>query len=686
MAANSNIQISNLDFDTIKENLKTFLKSQSTFQDYNFEGSGLSTLLNILAYNTHYNAYYLNMVANEMFMDTAVLRSSVVSQAKLLNYTPTSSLAPTATVNVISNNLTSSSLTLPKFSRFQSEAIDGTNYVFVTKDSKTVSVVANTATFTDIQLIQGEPIALTFTVDDSTNPKQLFVLPDSDIDTTTLLVQVQKSVSNNEISTYNLATDVSQITSASEVYFLQENLNGYYEIYFGDNILGKKLTDGNLVLVSYIVTSATSAAGANNFVLMDNIGGDIVVQPVTPATNGKEKESISSIKFHAPRNYSAQGRAVSYEDYKAIIQQNKIGFGIDSVSVWGGQENDPPAFGQVFISIKPDGSYYLTDSQKKRLIDEVIKPISVVTVTPTILDPDYTYLKITTDVLYDPRRTTLTADEIRENVKAAILQYSNTNLNSFDAVFNYATLSNAIQNANPSIISNDSKIQIEKKFFPALKVPKQYILNYGTALERSVYQAGIFSSPTFQYYTSNPEIDLVEEVYMEEVPFATSGIESISVINPGFNYTEVPTVEIVGDGSGATARARVKNGYIYEIVVDTPGNNYSQAIVKIVNSPTDTSGTNGTAYAKLQGRYGALRTYYYKDNVKTILNNNIGIIDYETGTITLNDFSPYDVNDVLGQLVITANPKSNLLTSNKNRIITIDPFDPLSVIVNVTAK
>ena len=687
MAANSNIQIADLDFDSIKQNLKTFLRSQQKFKDYDFEGSGLSVLLDLLAYNTHYNSYYLNMVANEMFLDTAALRSSVVSHAKLLGYTPRSDSAPSATVNMVVNNVNNAaSLTLPKFAKFQSESIDGVNYPFITKESKTVSVFSGVATFNDIEIIQGEPISLTFTYDSSTNKNQLFVLPDRKIDTATILVQVQKSSSNTEINTYNLAGDLSKVNGSSLIYFLQEGLNGQYEIYFGDNVIGKGLTNGNLVLVSYVVTDGTSAAGANNFVLLDDILGDPTVFPVTPATNGQAKESIDSIKFQAPKNYAAQGRAVSYDDYKTAIQQNKIGFGIDSVSVWGGQENDPPAFGQVFISIKPDGSYYLTDSQKKRLVDEVIKPISVVTVTPTVLDPDYTYVKVTADVLYDPRKTNLTSDQLRESVKAAILDYSNSNLNSFDSVFNYATLSNAIQNANPSIISNDSKIQIEKKFFPSLTVPKQYILNFGTALERSVYQAGIFSTPTFQYFTTNPEIDLIEEVYMEEVPFATSGIEAISVINPGFNYTEIPTVEIIGDGSGATAHARVKNGYIFEIVVDTPGNNYTQAIVKIVNSPTDTSGTNGTAYAKLQGRYGALRTYYYKDNVKTILNNNIGIIDYETGIITLNDFAPYDVNGVLGQLVITANPKSNLLSSNRNRIITIDPFDPLSVIVNVTAK
>jgi hypothetical protein len=225
-AANSNVQLSNLDFDGIKENLKTYLKSQSTFQDYNFEGSALSTLLNVLAYNTHYNAYYLNMVANEMFMDTSVLRSSVVSHAKLLNYTPKSASAPKATVNVLAYDVPTTSLTIPKFTKFASEAVEGINYPFVTTDTITVNTVANTASFFNLEIAQGEPIGLTFTYTSATNPKSLFVLPDANVDTSTILVQVQDSVSNSTVQTYTLAQDITAIKQDSRVYFLQEGLTG----------------------------------------------------------------------------------------------------------------------------------------------------------------------------------------------------------------------------------------------------------------------------------------------------------------------------------------------------------------------------------------------------------------------------------------------------------------------------
>jgi hypothetical protein len=686
MSANNNIQISELDFDSIKTNLKTFLRSQQKFKDYDFEGSGLAILMDLLAYNTHYNSYYLNMVANEMFLDTAALRSSVVSHAKLLNYVPKSTIASSAVINLQATNVNSASVTLPKFSKFLSEAIDGVNYQFITKDTYTVSTISNVATFTDVEIVQGEPITLSFTYDESSNPKQLFTLPDTNIDTTTLLVQVQQSISNTNISTYNLETNISNLTSSSEVYFLQESLSGFYEIYFGDNILGKKLNDGNIVSVSYISTNGTSAMGANNFVFLDSIEGIASVFPVSPATSGGEKESIESIKFQAPKSYSAQGRAVSYQDYITAIQQNKLGFAIDSVSVWGGEDNIPPAYGQVFVSIKPTNAFRLTESQKIRLINEVIRPISVVTVKPTIVDPDITYIKVTTDVVYDQKLTNLTSSQIQQKVKQAIQSFANSTLNTFNSTFSISDLSITIQNSDNSIIASNPEIQLQKKIYPTLGAFKTYNLNYGVPLERSVFQAGITSKPSVKYYNSNPTIVLIDDVYIEEVPFATSGIESISIMNPGFNYTSIPKVTITGDGSGATAHAIIKNGYISKIVVDTPGNNYTQAIVTIENDTGDTSGLNGAAFAVLQGQFGTIRSYYFQNNIKTILNPNIGSIDYFNGIITLNDFAPFDVNDPFGQLTITATPQSSIVSSARNRIISIDPFDSNAITVNVTAK
>jgi hypothetical protein len=688
MAANNNIQITDLDFDTIKTNLKTFLRSQDKFKDYDFEGSSLSVLLDILAYNTHYNSYYLNMIANEMFLDTALIRSSVTSHAKLLNYTPKSANAPSATVNLIVNNLfNTASLTLPKFTRFSSEPIDNVNYTFITKDIKSVNVTANTATFTGLEIIQGEPIEISFTYSSLSNPKSIFTIPDSNIDTSTLIVQVQESSINTTLTNFTRGENVLNLNERSTVYFLQEGLNGNYEIYFGDGLLGKKLTDGNIVRVSYVVTSGTASLGANTFSLLDTIGGVPVISSLTAATNGSDKESIDSIKYTAPKAYSAQGRAVTVEDYISVLQNNNIGLTFDSVNVWGGVDYTTPAFGQVFISLKPSGAYNITDTQKQRLVNDVLKPVSVVTVTPTIIDPDYTYLRVTADVVYEQKNTSLTSSQIQNNVKTAVRNFSNASLNTFNSLFDMSDLSAAIKDVDSSIIATQVDVKVQKKFYPILGVHKNYTLNYGVALERGVFTAGINSYPTIKYYTDNGELTLINDVYLEEVPFPSSGVETINILNIGFGYTENPIVTITGDGEGATATASVVNGSISKINVTNSGNNYTQAIVTIQNSPGDTNGNSGSAYAVLKGQFGKLRSYYYdSNNRKTILNDNLATVDYYNGTVTFINFNPNDINDPLGQLTITATPETTIIESTKNRIVSIDEFDPNAVVVNVTAK
>jgi hypothetical protein len=685
--ANSNIQISDLDFDSIKTNLKTFLRSQDKFKDYDFEGSALSNLLDLLAYNTHYNSYYLNMVANEMFLDTAALRSSAVSHAKLLNYTPKSATAPTATVNLIVTGLDVTSLTIDKFTGFSSEAVDGINYKFITKDTVTKNVSAGTAQFLGLEIIQGEPISLSYTYSSSSNLKAIFSLPDGNIDTSTIVIQVQRSSIDTTIDTYKLATNVLGVNENSLVYFLQEGLNENYEIYFGDGILGKQLTDGNIVRVSYVVTKGSSSLGANNFVLLDTVGGAPTVYPLTAATNGSDKETIESIKYTAPKAYSAQGRAVTVEDYISVLQNNNIGLTFDSVNVWGGVDYTTPSFGQVFISLKPSGAYNITATQKQRLINDVLKPVSVVTVTPTIIDPDYTYLKVTADIVYDQKRTNMSSGEIQDNVKTAIRNFSQNSLNTFNSLFDMSDLSATIKAVDSSIIATEVDVKVQKKFFPILGTHKTYTLNYGVALERSVFAAGINSFPTIKYYSVSGDLILINDVYLEEVPFPASGVETINILNIGFNYTEVPIIKITGDGEGATAEATVVNGHISKINVTNSGNNYTQAIVTIENSLTDTTGNSGSAYANLKGQYGKLRSYYYDSkNKKTILEPNIATVDYYNGTIYFNNFNPNDVNDPLGQLTLTATPKSTIIESTKNRIVSIDEFDPQAVVVNVTAK
>ena len=689
-AANSYIQLAGLDFNTIKSNFINYLKGQDTFKDYNFEGSGLSVLTDVLAYNTQYNAFYLNMVANEMFLDTALQRSSVVSHAKLLNYTPKSAIAPTAFIKVQANNVTTSSLTLPAYTNFLSESVNGVNYNFVTTDNTTVNVSANTAIFNDIEIKQGLPVRYSFVVDSTSNPQYTFELPDSSIDTTTLQVKVQKSVSNSSYSIYNVSTDSLTLTPASEVYFLQEALNGNYQVYFGDGILGKKLDDGNVIIVSYIITQGTLAAGANNFVLMDSVSGfnTVTVYGVTPASTGGEKESIDSIKYQAPKSYSAQNRAVTKEDYITLIQQNKLGYSFDAVNVWGGEENDPPVYGQVFICLKPTGSYTLTQTQKQKLTQQTIKPVSVMTVEPTIVDPDYTYIKLNVNVVYDSKKTTSTANQIGQAVTTAINNFATATLNTFNSTFAAPDLTTVIQNADPSIITNEVKVQLQKKFYPNLTTPETYNFYYGVELAKGMFLSGINSSPAVQFQNPLNKVDIIDGIYIEEVPSSTGGVESISLINPGFGYQTAPTVKILGDGTGATAEVVINtNGTIRKINVLTSGNNYTSAIATITAGANDTTGQLGAAVVNLQGRYGTLRSYYNNtNNVKTVFNQNIGTVDYKSGLVTLNSFGPIQVDNDLGQLTVTTNPATTIISSSYNRVITIDPFDPSAITVNVIAK
>lgn len=687
--ANSNIQLTDLDFNNIKSNFKTFLQSQNVLQDYNYDGSALSVLLDVLAYNTQYNAYYLNMVANEMFLDTALLRSSVVSQAKLLDYVPKSSIAPSATIQLVMSNVTTPSLTLPKFTQFMSEAIDGVNYTFVTDDSQTVNVINNTATFDNVTIKQGLPVNLSFTVDSTNNPKYIFEIEDTNVDTTTLQVVVQNSGSNNSSEIYNPASNYLTLDNTSQVYFLQESLTGTYEIFFGDGILGKLLSDGNVVNVSYISTQGTTASGANNFVLMDTLSGYSVstINPITSSSQGGDKESIASIKFQAPKSYSAQGRAVTKNDYITAIQQNSLGYSFDAVNVWGGEENNPPVYGQAFICLKPAGAYTLTTSQKTRLISEVLNPISVLTVTPTIVDPDYTYIQLAIDVVYDSTQTTQTAAQIQAGVTAAIQNFATSTLNTFNSSFNSYELLTSIQNYDNSIVSSNYSVKLQKKFLPNLSSSQTYNFYYNTPLQKGVLLSGVNSAPDISYADPSNLSNTIGGVYIEEVPASTYGVDTLSVINPGFNYQLIPTVTILGDGTGATAEATIVNGSITNISVTNAGNNYTSAVATITPQPGDTTGQNAAAIVNLQGRFGTLRTYYFNSkNIKTILNSNIGTIDYTNGIITLNNFNPTGIDNVLGQLAIGVTPVKSTFASTQNGIITIDPYDPAAITVNVTSK
>lgn len=683
---NANIQLTALDFDLIKKNLKTYLSSQAVLKDANYEGSVLSILLDILSYNTYYNGYYLNMIANELFLDTASKRQSVVSIAKLLGYTPDSIHSCIGIINFTIHGLNVPDFTLPKNTKFLSEQINNKYYTFVTKDDYYGSVENSSITFENVELIEGEPSSIRTIYRKIQNPKCSFLIPDTNVDLNTLAVYVQNSTIDPTITIYNKKEYFNSLDSESLVYFIEENSDGYYEVIFGDGILGKELHDGNVVVLNYIVSSGTSSVGARKFKLIDSLDATYTTTSITlinSAFGGKEKQSIDSIKYSAPKYFSAQNRAVTYQDYITALINNKENFSFDSVNVWGGQDNDPPVYGKAFLSMKPTGGYTLTQAQKELIVQKIIKPINILTVEPTIVDPDYVFLKVVTDVVYDPTKTLLTPNVLARKIKTAIFTFANESLNSFNSVFSYPDLMYAIQNADPSILTNETKITLQKQFLPNFEVPMNFSINFGCPLEKGILSAGISSSPGMSFYDKTNSVTLIEGVYLEEIPSSSGGIDSITITNKGYGYTSIPTITITGDGEGGNAHAVVVNGSIRNIVIDDPGRYYTTAKISISGG----GGKLGSAIASAVGKYGTLQLIYYnKKHEKVVLNSSVGKIDYTTGIVTLDSFNPVDVNNPLGQLTISAKPKTNIIYSKLNTLLTIDPFNTTSVVVKVKSK
>jgi len=674
------LKVTELDFDTIKENLKTFLNQQSEFTDYDFEGSGLNILLDVLAYNTHYQAYYLNMIANESFLDTAVLRDSVVSQAKTLGYVPYSRKAPRALVNFTVNTSSSAaaSLSVPKGFRFLSNQIDGVSYGFVTLSETTVQRANNDFTFLELPIYEGQIVNYSFTFDQAANPKQLFTLPDSDIDTSTITVTVQPNSSNTQISVYSLATDASNTQTTSEVFYLQEGRNQFYEIYFGDNIIGKKLTDGSIVNVQYLVTNGEDANKANNFIatqtLTDSLGTvqtDFIINPVSPASGGAERESVDEIKFSAPLQYTTQNRLVTYKDYESYIKKNYPA--VDSVSVWGGEDEIPPIYGTVFVSLKPKQNYFISEAEKQRIIDEIIKPKAIVAVSTVIHDPEFLYLLISSNVLYNPKKTTLTQDQLKLAIRNAVLAYKSEYLDKFDSTLVLSKLQDDIDIVDTnSILGSETVVRVQKRFKPTIGESKPYTINFNVPLHRGTITEKLTSTP-FSVFDSEGN---VQEVQFEEVPQSYSGITSINVINPGQDYTSSPTVTITGDGTGATAVANIVNGRINNIVVVNRGINYTRASVTISGG----GGFGASAEAIIDARTGTISTIYYDTNSqKQSINENAGTIDYDSGVITLSDIRILSVASLDGFIRMNIKSEKGIISTIRNTIITLDETDPTAI-------
>ena len=498
--AQHRLDISELDFENIKSSLKRFLSNQTQFKDYDFEGSSMAVLLDLLAYNTHYLAYNANFVANEMFMDTAQLRSSVASLAKLVGYTPNSARAPIADLKLVINDGTGSIITIPAGTKFSS-SIDGLTYTFVTVGDQIVQPIDGVYTAQSLNVYEGTYVSYNYTFD-STDIDQRFLIPSDRADSTTIKVAVQNSASDVTTATYNKATSITELNGDSKVYFLQEAEDGQYEIYFGDGVIGKKLADGNIISISYVVTNKTEANGATSFSLSGSISGftDVTITVNSSAQGGAEPESLQSIKTSSANFYASQDRAVTVEDYKSKTKQ--LYANVQSVSAWGGEDNDVPFYGRVYISILPTSGSNLTESTKSRIITD-LKKYSVASVTPVIVDPEITNIILRSSIKFDQTATTKVADAIKSDVITTITNYNANTLQSFDNMFRHSKVIGLIDDTDESILSNVTTVQLRKSFTPTIGSSQKYSVAFSNALYNphsghNTSSGGILSSTGFK--------------------------------------------------------------------------------------------------------------------------------------------------------------------------------------------
>ena len=477
----SNIIATDLDFDTIASNIKTYIKGQEKFKDYNFEGSNLNVLIDMLAYAQHVGGLNTNIAASELFLDSAQIRKNVVSRAKDLGFVPASEKASSAEIegkmanirNVDGTIPTANDMTMPRGHNF-STIYDGVSYNFVNTSSVVPTRDGLNFSYPTVDLVQGQYITDTF-VFDSQIKNSKFVLSNARVDRSKLEVSVN---SNGTINKYSLSTDVSTITSSTRVFYAQENEEGFIEIYFGDDVLGLGLKDGDIIKATYIAVDEIHADGAKHFNMSDAINGftNITITTLSNSSGGAEKEDIESIKFKATKFYTSQNRLVTLNDYKAKVSEYYPN--ADAVAVWGGEDNDPPQYGKVFISLKPQNSDYLSVAEKTDVKNK-LNQLNMMTVRPEIVDAEIVKILLTTVFKYNKNETTLSKGELESVVRNTIVNFDNTNLNNFDSIFRHSNLVKTIDECNASILSNITNVRLRKRKLITLDKSEGIVINFG---------------------------------------------------------------------------------------------------------------------------------------------------------------------------------------------------------------
>lgn len=517
--ANKQITTQDLDFDKIKSNLKTFLQGQSDLSDYNFEGSGLSLILDVLAYNTHYNSLYLNLAVNESFLDSAVIRNSVVSKAFELGYLPKSATSAKAIVNVTLTNVTGNPgvLTIPALTAFNT-SLNGTNYSFYNMDASVAPNINGTYQFSNITIVEGTPLTQTYTVSDNTK----YVISNANCDISTISVDVYENPNTTTKVNFTRSTDILNVTATDTVFFLKEIDGGKYEVQFGNDRIGKAVSNGNIVVINYFTSKKAAANGAKVFT-SPNLSTNAIITTLYQSQGGSDVESIDDIKFNAPRLFNSTNRAVTAEDYRSLLIARFPN--IASINVWGGEDNLPPVYGSIFISILPKSNSVLTSTEKDVIVNDILKSRKMVTITPKFIDPFYLNVRLNTTIYYDPHATSKSANELIILATNAILDYNTANLRKFDSVLRYSKLIAAIDDSDSAINSNITTLVVDR----ALSVKFNVNTNYTFHIDNPIYNAGVpedsvtsngfyvFGDSTNIQYLKDDGFGIIQRYYLDPV-------------------------------------------------------------------------------------------------------------------------------------------------------------------------
>ena len=505
------LRVAELDFDLIKENLKEFLRAKPEFTDYEFDGSALSVLIDLLAYNTHYNAVIGNMLLQELYLDTAVKKQSLALIAKRLGYLPQSYRAPKAIVTLeVFPYDRPDVLTLGRNAKFSTRITSTENAFFSTRDAVSVNrTVDGRYVFENLEIYEGDVTTFRYVVENASAQK--FEIPSKLVDTSLIRVYVQDSISGTLVEEWKNFNSLIDVTATTKAFFIKLNENLNYEIYFGDDVIGKSVTSGNVVIIDYVTTNGPIANSASSFSFNDDVNGYSVntVTTVAAAFGGALPESNDSIRRNAQNNVLLQNRAVTESDYIAIINQI---LPVETIAVYGGETMSPPVYGKVFMSIKQRGTTSpLSNSQKQDIISE-IKKRSVLSISHEFIDPSYTYLLIDSSVKYDPTRTSMGSDGLKVALLSGIRQYGIENLNKFNSTFEYSDLVSYIDNIDKSIMSNDTNIQLRKYEKIVYNTNSSYVFNFDTSIKPSNSKEQTITSNSFRI-VDYPDTDL----YVQDV-------------------------------------------------------------------------------------------------------------------------------------------------------------------------